>query len=121
MTRRKIQMHYHYEPEGWWAESPELPGFSAAGATFEEVREQAHEGAAFFADEPLEIEDRAPVVSSTNACSSAASVGLAVRLTVGEHRTETVAGLLVPRLKSALEKVTAQSAHVHMEPAERVG
>lgn len=121
MTRRRIQMHYHYEPEGWWAESSELPGFSAAGATFGEVRQQAHEGAAFFADEPLEIEDKAPVVSSTNACSSAASVRLAARLTVGEQPTKTVAGLLVPTLKSAVEKVTATSARVHMEPAEQVG
>lgn len=120
MTRRKIQMHYHYEPEGWWAESPELPGFSAAGTTFAEVRQQAHEGAVFFADEPLEIEDKTPVVSSTNACSSAASVRLAARLTIGEQTTRTAVSL-VPALKTAVEKVTVQSAHVHVEPAGRVG
>jgi predicted RNase H-like HicB family nuclease len=120
MMRRKIQIHYHYEPEGWWAESPELAGFSAAGATFDEAREQAHKGAAFFADEPLEIEDRAPVVSSTNACTSAASVRLAARLTVGEQTTKTAAGL-IPALAIAVEKVMGQSARVHMESAEQVG
>lgn len=120
MTRRKIQMRYHYEPEGWWAESPELPGFSAAGATFDEVQSQAHEGAAFFADEPLEIEDRAPVVSSTNACSSAASVRLAARLIVGEQTVKTAVGL-IPASASAVEKVTEQSARVHMELTEQVG
>ncbi len=121
MTRRKVQMHYHYEPEGWWAESPEVPGFSAAGATFEEVREQAREGAVFFADEPLEIEDRPPVISVTSACSSAASVKLAARLTIGEQPAKHVAGLLIPALERAVEKVTAQSARVHMESAEQVG
>jgi predicted RNase H-like HicB family nuclease len=120
MTRRRIQMHYHYEPEGWWAESSELPGFSAAGTTFAEVRQQAHEGAAIFADEPLEIEDKAPVVSSTNACSSAASVRLVACLTVGEQTTRTAVGL-VPVLRSAVEKVTLQNARVHMEPAGQVG
>lgn len=120
MTRRKVQMRYHYEPEGWWAESPELPGFSAAGATFEEVCQQAHEGAAFFADEPLEIEDRAPVVSVGGACTSAASMRLVGRLTVDGQTTKTGVGL-IPSLKSVVEKVTEQSPRVHMEPAEQVG
>jgi predicted RNase H-like HicB family nuclease len=60
MGRRKVLMEYHSEPEGWWAESPELPGFTAAGATFAEVREQAHSGAEFYLQEPVEVEDRVP-------------------------------------------------------------
>ena len=119
MTRRRIQVCYHYEPEGWWAESPELPGFSAAGATFDEVRQQAHEGAAFFADEPLEVEDKAPVLP-VGACSSAASGGLVARLTVGEQTTKTAIGL-IPALRSVVEKVTEQSPRVRMEPAKQVG
>ena len=46
-VRRKVLMEYHCEPEGWWAKSPDLPGFTAAGATFAEVRELAHSGAEF--------------------------------------------------------------------------
>lgn len=30
---------YHREPEGWWAESPDLPGFSAAAPTLLELRD----------------------------------------------------------------------------------
>jgi predicted RNase H-like HicB family nuclease len=118
VTRRKVEMHYHFEPEGWWAESPQLPGFSAAGITFDEVRDQAHEGAEFFADGPLEIEDRPPVVSVSTR-TTAARIKLAARLTVGEHTTETAVGL-IPRA-AVLEKVTGQSAHVHVESLEQVG
>jgi predicted RNase H-like HicB family nuclease len=40
--------------------SPDLPGFTAAGATFAEVRELAHSGAEFYFEEPVEVEDREP-------------------------------------------------------------
>lgn len=42
---------YEYSPEGWWAESPEFPGYSAFGASLVEVRLLAHEGLPFFADD----------------------------------------------------------------------
>jgi predicted RNase H-like HicB family nuclease len=54
----KVVMEYHHEPEGWWADSDDLPGFSAAGATFDEVRELAHAGAEFYLERPVEVEDR---------------------------------------------------------------
>jgi predicted RNase H-like HicB family nuclease len=60
MGRRKVLMEYHCEPEGWWTKSPDLPGFTAAGATFAEVRELAHSGAEFYLREPVEVEDRIP-------------------------------------------------------------
>lgn len=51
-------LRYHYEPEGWWAESEEYPGYSAFGASLEEVRLLAHEGLRFFAeDDDLEVVD----------------------------------------------------------------
>jgi predicted RNase H-like HicB family nuclease len=31
-----VRIRYHHEAEGWWADSPDLPGFSAAGETFTE-------------------------------------------------------------------------------------
>lgn len=52
---RKVRIRYHYEPEGWWAESPDVPGFSAAGATFMEVRQLAFEGIEFACEEPVAI------------------------------------------------------------------
>jgi predicted RNase H-like HicB family nuclease len=58
--RKKVLMDYHSEPEGWWADSPDLPGFIAAGATFAEVREQAHSGAELHLQAPVEVEDRLP-------------------------------------------------------------
>lgn len=33
-----MRVIYHHEPDGWWAESPDLDGWSAAGATYDEVR-----------------------------------------------------------------------------------
>lgn len=35
---RSVTVRYHNEPEGWWAETDDLPNYSAAGASFEEVR-----------------------------------------------------------------------------------
>jgi predicted RNase H-like HicB family nuclease len=56
----KVVMEYHREPEGWWAKSADLPGFLAAGASFDEVRELAHSGAEFYLERPVEVEDRLP-------------------------------------------------------------
>jgi len=44
-------VNYHYEPGGWWAESPEYPGYSAWGANLAEVRLLAHEGLKFYAED----------------------------------------------------------------------
>lgn len=49
----EVRIRYHHEPEGWWADSPDLPGFSAAGETFDEVREMALEGVSFVTDTSL--------------------------------------------------------------------
>jgi predicted RNase H-like HicB family nuclease len=56
----RVVMEYHHEPEGWWARSEDLPGFTAVGATYDEVRELAHSGAAFSLERPVEVEDRPP-------------------------------------------------------------
>jgi predicted RNase H-like HicB family nuclease len=56
----RVVMDYHHEPEGWWTDSDDLPGFSAAGATFDEVRELAHSGAELYLERPVEVEDRPP-------------------------------------------------------------
>ena len=42
-----IRILYHQEPQGWWAESPEIDGWSVAGDTYEEVRQLAEDGVPF--------------------------------------------------------------------------
>ena len=68
-------LRYRYEPEGWWAESPEYPGFSAFGASLDEVRLLADEGLRFFAeDDSLEIVE--PISELLTAVAVSASVGV---------------------------------------------
>lgn len=43
----KVRVIYHCEPDGWWAESPDVQGWSAAGETYDEVLELAEEGIPF--------------------------------------------------------------------------
>lgn len=47
-----VRVIYHHEPDGWWAESPDIDGWSAAGATYDEVHRLVEEGVRF----PLERE-----------------------------------------------------------------
>lgn len=42
-----VRVVYHHEPDGWWAESPDVEGWSAAGETYEEVHGLAEEGVRF--------------------------------------------------------------------------
>ena len=39
-----IRILYHQEPQGWWAESPDIDGWSVVGDTYEEVRRLAEDG-----------------------------------------------------------------------------
>jgi predicted RNase H-like HicB family nuclease len=36
---RDVAVRYHSEPQGWWAESEDLPGWTAVGASLEELRD----------------------------------------------------------------------------------
>jgi predicted RNase H-like HicB family nuclease len=42
-----VRVLYHQEPEGWWAESPDINGWSVTGETYEEVRRLAEDGVSF--------------------------------------------------------------------------
>jgi predicted RNase H-like HicB family nuclease len=42
-----VRVIYHHEPDGWWAESPDIDGWSAAGATYGEVHRLVEEGVRF--------------------------------------------------------------------------
>lgn len=53
---RRVTVYYHHEPgEGWWADSPDLPGYSAAADSYESVRQQVTEGVPWFAGEEVII------------------------------------------------------------------
>jgi predicted RNase H-like HicB family nuclease len=56
-----VRILYHEEPEGWWAESPDVAGWSATAETFDELRKLAEEGVRFaLDDEAVEIEHFVP-------------------------------------------------------------
>ena len=86
---------YHYEDGAWWAESPDVPGWSAAGGTFAEVRQLAAEGIPWtIAEADVEFRhivapDLLPYFNSRTAGAVAhVSVGQVGRLTittVGPH------------------------------------
>jgi predicted RNase H-like HicB family nuclease len=42
-----VRVIYHHEADGWWAESPDVEGWSAAGDTYAEVAKLAAEGIPF--------------------------------------------------------------------------
>jgi predicted RNase H-like HicB family nuclease len=49
-----IRVIYRHEPEGWWAESPDVKGWTAVGDTYAEVLKLAEEGVPF----ALECDER---------------------------------------------------------------
>jgi predicted RNase H-like HicB family nuclease len=50
---RQIHIHYHRDGGSWWADSMDLPGWTAVGESIEEVRTLARAGAEEFAGEPV--------------------------------------------------------------------
>ena len=56
-----VRVIYHHEPAGWWAESPDADGWSAAGGSYAEVRRLAEEGVAFALGREVAIEHDAPI------------------------------------------------------------
>lgn len=58
-----VRVEYHHEPDGWWADSPDVPGYVAAGDSLHEVRQLVREGLPFYLEqEAVEIlESRAGV------------------------------------------------------------
>lgn len=42
-----IRILHHREADGWWAESPDVDGWSATGHTYAEVVKRAEEGIPF--------------------------------------------------------------------------
>lgn len=55
-----MRVIYHHEDDGWWAESPDVEGWSAAGDDFPEVRNLAVEGIPFALGRDAELEHYVP-------------------------------------------------------------
>lgn len=50
---RIVRVLYRQEADGWWAESPDVPGYTAVGRDHEEVRQMIREGLPYFLGETL--------------------------------------------------------------------
>lgn len=60
-----VRVEYHREPEGWWADSPDVQGFVATGFDLHEVRLLVREGLPFYLEqESVEVYE---IVSGTDA------------------------------------------------------
>lgn len=51
-----IRVIHHREGSHWWAESPDVEGWTAAGDSFAEVVELSEEGIPFALELPVELE-----------------------------------------------------------------
>jgi predicted RNase H-like HicB family nuclease len=49
MTR--VHVIYHHETDGWWADSPEISGWTATAGSVDELRALAEDGVRFALDD----------------------------------------------------------------------
>ena len=47
---KSVKIVYHRDEGAWWADSPDMPGFSAVGDTFDDTRQLALEDIPFYFD-----------------------------------------------------------------------
>lgn len=62
-----VRVIYHQEADGWWAESPNVEGWSAAGASYAEVVKLAEEGIPFALGHDASLEHCAPAAENISA------------------------------------------------------
>ena len=55
-----VRIIYHREADGWWAESPDVDGWTAAGDSYGEVVRLAEEGVPFALGHDAELEHYVP-------------------------------------------------------------
>lgn len=55
-----VRVIYHHEDDCWWAESPDIAGWYAAGDTYAEVRQLVVEGVAFALGHEARLEHYVP-------------------------------------------------------------
>lgn len=47
-----VRVWVHHDPECWWAESPQMPGYTATADNWLELTQMVQEGVAFYFDRP---------------------------------------------------------------------
>lgn len=57
---KTVRVIYHHEADGWWAESPDVEGWSAAADSYAGVVKLAEEGIPFALEQPAELEHYVP-------------------------------------------------------------
>ena len=62
-----VRVIYHHEAGCWWAESPDLKGWSAAGDTFAEIVKLAEEGVPFALGHDATLEHYGPASEQVTA------------------------------------------------------
>lgn len=82
-----ISILYHREEEGWWADSSDLPGWTAAADSLEELRPLALEGAREFAGpeamfREAVVHDPLTLTSAGSASASAVVLNLDLGVTM---------------------------------------
>lgn len=55
-----VRVIHHHETDGWWAESPDAEGWSAAGESYAEVVKLAEESIPFAFEHPAELAHYVP-------------------------------------------------------------
>lgn len=67
-----IRVIYHHEPEGWWAESPDVEGWTAVGESYAEVLKLTEDGIPFALEcdeDAVELEHFVPAGESITAAA----------------------------------------------------
>jgi predicted RNase H-like HicB family nuclease len=60
-----VRVIYHHESDGWWAESPDVEGWSAAGDSYAEVVKLAEDGIPFALGHEATLENLSPLASTS--------------------------------------------------------
>lgn len=76
---RTVRVIYRNDPDGWWAVTPDVPGYTAFGESYEETRDDVVEGLPWYAeDEDLFIAHIVPSDAGKPAPTGSAKVSFAM-------------------------------------------
>jgi predicted RNase H-like HicB family nuclease len=62
-----VRVIYHHEANSWWAESPDVEGWTALGDSYAEVVKLTEEGIPFALERPVELEHYVPAGEGASA------------------------------------------------------